>query len=124
MKKPKPTSPPIFDRVQVILDSAKSHAARSVNTTQVVANWLIGREIVEEQQQGVKRAGYAKRVLQKLADELKSKGWKGYAEASLYLCRQFYLSYPELPGSRILYALRRKSGPAGVDKLATQCVAN
>ena len=42
MKKlaPKPT---VFDRVQTILDSAQSHAARTVNTTQVVANWLIGR---------------------------------------------------------------------------------
>lgn len=49
-------------------------------------------------------------MVRELAADLKEKGWKGYAEASLYLCRQFYLSYPELPGSPILYALRRKSG--------------
>ena len=29
-------------------------AARSVNTTHVVANWLIGREIVEEEQKGTR----------------------------------------------------------------------
>jgi predicted nuclease of restriction endonuclease-like (RecB) superfamily len=108
MKKPKPASPPIFDRVQIILESAHSHAARSVNTTQVVANWLIGREIVEEQQQGAKRAGYGARVLPELARHLKERSIKGYSEQALRFCRQFYQSYPDLPGDPICYALRSK----------------
>jgi hypothetical protein len=49
MKKPSPQEPSVYDRVHVILESAQTYAARSVNTTQVVANWLVGREIVEEQ---------------------------------------------------------------------------
>ena len=106
----KSASPPILDRVQVILDSAQSHAARSVNTTQVVANWLVGREIVEEQQQGAKRAGYGERIVPELALRLKEKGVKGYSEQALRFCRQFYLSYPELPGAPICYALRSKLG--------------
>ena len=77
-KKASLNTPAIFDRVQVILDSAQSHAARSVNTTQVVANWLVGREIVEEQQQGAKRAGYGTDVIAKLAADLKSDGATGY----------------------------------------------
>jgi predicted nuclease of restriction endonuclease-like (RecB) superfamily len=110
MKKPKPADPKIFDRVQVILDSAQSHAARSVNTTQVVANWLIGREIVEEQQQGAKRAGYGEQVMSKLAADLKRQGRKGYGELALNLCRQFFLAYPSFPGETILYALRKEFG--------------
>jgi predicted nuclease of restriction endonuclease-like (RecB) superfamily len=106
MKKPKPAAPAIFDRVQVILDSAQTHAARSVNTTQVVANWLIGREIVEEQQQGAKRAGYGEKVISNLAADLQKQGRKGYGKASLKFCRQFFLSYPELDGGRIGYAVR------------------
>jgi len=47
----------IFERIRDILESARTNVARTVNTTQVMANWLIGREIVEEQQQGKKRAG-------------------------------------------------------------------
>jgi hypothetical protein len=50
MKAPKPTA--IYDRIRGILESARSNIARSVNSTQVVANWLIGREIVEEEQGG------------------------------------------------------------------------
>ena len=40
---------PIYERIREILESARTTVARSVNTTQVVANWLIGREIVEEE---------------------------------------------------------------------------
>ena len=108
MKKLPPSSPTVFDRVQVILDSAQTHAARSVNTTQVVANWLIGREIVEEQQQGAKRAGYGEKILPELASRLKAKGVKGYSEQALRFCRQFYKTYPDLPGAQICYALRSK----------------
>ncbi|WDT82869.1 MAG: hypothetical protein MPW14_24975 (plasmid) [Candidatus Manganitrophus sp.] len=42
------------------MESARAGAARSVNTAQVMSNWLIGREIVEEEQRGKKRAGYGK----------------------------------------------------------------
>ncbi|GEP46133.1 PDDEXK nuclease domain-containing protein [Brevifollis gellanilyticus] len=112
MKKPSAAKESVFNRVQVILASAQSHAARSVNTCQVVANWLIGREIVEEQQQGAKRAGYGERVVSELAAGLRQEGIRGYGELTLRLCRQFYLSYPDLPGVAICYALRNKSEKA------------
>ena len=114
MKKLKPSAPTVFDRVQVILDSAQTQAARSVNSTQVVANWLVGREIVEEQQHGARRAGYGERVIANLAIQLQECGRRGYGELTLNLCRQFYLAYPELPGGRILYALRKESAPAAI----------
>jgi hypothetical protein len=45
----------LYDRIREILESARATAARSVNTAQVVANWLIGRELVEEEQKGRKK---------------------------------------------------------------------
>ncbi len=42
----------LYERIRQILESARTNVSRTVNTTQVVANWLIGREIVEEEQQG------------------------------------------------------------------------
>ena len=51
---------PLYERIRQILESARSNVARTVNSTQVVANWLIGREIVEEEQKGQKRAGYTR----------------------------------------------------------------
>jgi hypothetical protein len=43
---------PLYERIRQILESAWTNMARTVNTTQVVVNWLIGREIVEEEQNG------------------------------------------------------------------------
>ena len=50
--RPKIKSAPLYSRIREILDSARSSVARSVNTTQVVANWLVGREIVDDEQRG------------------------------------------------------------------------
>ena len=41
--------PSLYARVRKIIESARTRAARSVNTAQVAANWLIGREIVEDE---------------------------------------------------------------------------
>ena len=51
-KPPGKLSGALYGRVCQILESARTSAARSVNTAQVVANWMVGREIVEEEQQG------------------------------------------------------------------------
>ncbi|MCK9420189.1 MAG: hypothetical protein M0R70_12500 [Nitrospirae bacterium] len=40
---------------------------------QVVANWLIGREIVEEEQQGSKKAQYGKKLITDLSDPIGSR---------------------------------------------------
>ena len=116
MKKPARSRPSVYDRVQFILASAQDYTARSVNTAQVVANWLIGREIIEEQQQGSKRAGYGVQITSSLAERLNGNGVRGYGELSLRHCRQFYQTFPILPGEEICYALRNES--AGSKTLA------
>ena len=58
----KPDSPP-FDRVATILEQARANVVRSVNNEMVIAYWLVVREIVEEEQQGEKRAGHGKRLI-------------------------------------------------------------
>lgn len=92
----KPASPPLFDRIRDILESARSNVARSVNTAQVVANWLIGREIVEEEQQGKRRAEYGQQVVAQLSASLTAAYGRGWSVQSLSYMRQFYLSYPQL----------------------------
>ena len=108
----------VYHRVQQILVSAQNHAARSVNTAQVVANWLIGGEIVEEQQSGAKRAGYGEKVVARLAQQLRDDGVPGYGNIALKLCRQFYLAFPHLPGRGTGYAVRNQSeGSTGRAKI-------
>jgi len=92
----------IFARIRDILESARTNIVRSVNTTQVVANWLIGREIVEEQQQGEKRAGYGKSLLIELSLQLKNTFGRGFSVDNLEAFRQFYFEYPELISETLL----------------------
>lgn len=106
---------PLYKRVQAILEQAQETAARSVNTAQVVANWLIGREIVEDEQQGAQKADYGKRVLHKLSASLHKKYGNGYSVDNLELFRRFFLNYPSLLGNEISDAVRRKSVEASDD---------
>ena len=87
---------PLFARVREILDAARVNIVRSVNTSQVVANWLIGREIVEEEQRGKQRADYGRKVLADLSTRLGREYGRGYSVDNLEAFRQFYLEYPRL----------------------------
>ena len=99
----------LFHRIRQILDSARANVGRSINTTHVYANWLIGREIVEEEQRGKRRAGYGKRLIEELSLKLRTNYGSGYSIQSLWLIRQFYLTYPQLlQGTHIPPALRRE----------------
>ena len=84
-------SPALYARVREILAAARAGISRPVNTTQVVANWLIGREIVEAEQRGAKRAEYGKQIVEELAVRLQGDFGKGYSALNLWLFRRFYL---------------------------------
>jgi predicted nuclease of restriction endonuclease-like (RecB) superfamily len=113
----------LYGRVREILDAARTGIARTVNTTQVMANWLIGREIVEEEQRGKRRAGYGTALLGELAERLRAEFGSGYGVDNLELFRRFYAEYPQLladmavpsvdaTAANISDAPRRKSGAA------------
>lgn len=103
-------TPRLYDRIRNILESARTGVARTVNTTQVVANWLIGREIVEEEQAGKRRAVYGAEMLRDLAARLKADFGSGYGVDNLELFRRFYLEYSHLLSGANSDAARRKSG--------------
>jgi predicted nuclease of restriction endonuclease-like (RecB) superfamily len=97
----------IYGRIREILESARAGVARTVNTTQVMANWLIGREIVEEEQRGKRRADYGALLIEELSQRLQADFERGFTIRNLETFRQFYLNYPELAG--IPHALRAES---------------
>ena len=104
-----PAALALYGRVRDILQAARNQAARSVNTAQVVANWLIGREIVEDEQRGQHRADYGARLLAGLSSQLSVDFGRGYSVDNLEAFRQFYIDYPQL----ISETVSRKLGHAG-----------
>jgi predicted nuclease of restriction endonuclease-like (RecB) superfamily len=59
----------------------------------VTAYWLIGREIVEEEQKGQERAKYGSYLLSELSFRLTNKYGKGFSIGNLKHIRQFYIAY-------------------------------
>jgi len=111
--KPKVATGTLYDRIRDILESARANVARTVNTTQVVANWFIGREIVEEEQRGKRRAEYGLQLVAQLSKKLTLTYGVGWSAQNLFYMKQFYQSYPRLlPEGGILHAARGESSPA------------
>lgn len=88
--------PGLLAAVRLIWEQARSHAARTVNTAMVKANWLIGRQIVEAQQAGKTRAGYGEELLASLSEALRAEYGSGFSVTGLQHMRAFYLGYPRL----------------------------
>ncbi len=86
----------LLTRIRLIWESARTQAARSVNTAHVRANWLIGQQIVEAEQGGARRAGYGKALLKTLSEQLSGEYGDGFSVSALQYMRGFFLGYPEL----------------------------
>ncbi len=92
------TATSLFERVVSILEEARSQVVRSVNTSAVLANWLIGREIVRDLQGGDVRAGYGKKLIDDLSEQLTVKYGQGFSSTNLKYFRLFYSAYaPQSP---------------------------
>jgi hypothetical protein len=64
----------------------------------------VGLYIVEYEQHGADRAEYGEKLYKKIATKLQNRGIKGLQERNLYLCKDFYRTYPN-----ILQSLTAKS---------------
>ena len=91
--------------VRTLLSQARQATARAVNTAMVTTYWMIGRRIVEEEQNGKDKAAYGQQILQKLSAALESEFGNGFSYANLRNMRQFYLTYPS---EEICYTLCSK----------------
>jgi len=86
--------PDLYKRIRQIIDSARGRIAATVDVEMVQAYWLVGREIVEEEQKGEKRASYGTALLASLTAKLTQHYGRGFDETNLRKIRQFYLCFP------------------------------
>jgi predicted nuclease of restriction endonuclease-like (RecB) superfamily len=85
----------LMGRVVSILDQARAQVVRSVNSSMVIAYWLIGREIVQAAQGGEERADYGRQVLAVVSATLTKKYGRGYSVTNLTYFRLFYQAYAD-----------------------------
>lgn len=85
----------IRDMRRIVTD-ARQKAYSAINSAMVEAYWLMGKRIVEEQQQGRERADYGTELLKELSKALTKEFGKGFSVPSLYNYRLFYQTFPEI----------------------------
>jgi predicted nuclease of restriction endonuclease-like (RecB) superfamily len=79
-----------------IHQQSQAFAAKAVNISLTLRNWLVGRQIEVYERQGADRANYGDKLMDLLAKRLIQEGWKRCDRRELYRFRQFYLNYPQI----------------------------
>jgi len=88
-----------------------AEAAKAVNVSLTLRNWLIGWHIAEYELGGEDRGQYGERLFAELANRLTSVGLSNCNRRQLYRYRDFYRTYPVFVG--MLSAQLRPLLPAG-----------
>lgn len=101
-----------IEDVRNIISIAKEHTYKTANLMIVVSNWLVGRRIVLQEQNGKDRAEYGKRIISIASKELTRTFGKGYGETTLKNFRKFYQQFSNLQIRQPLLAEFEKRTPA------------
>jgi predicted nuclease of restriction endonuclease-like (RecB) superfamily len=96
------------DDMRNIISTAKEHTYKTANLMIVVSNWLVGRRIVLQEQNGKDRAEYGKRIISIASQELTRSFGKGYGETTLRNYRKFYLQFCDMQIQQPLLAEFKK----------------
>lgn len=99
----------LYSRVTSHIEQARNRIQKTVDSEMVKAYWLIGQDIVKEEQHGKERAEYGKTILKNLSAKLQNKYVRGFGVDTLEQARKFYLTYQPLDENKKSDALRRKS---------------
>ncbi|MFD2145732.1 DUF1016 N-terminal domain-containing protein [Mucilaginibacter antarcticus] len=75
----------LFRSVRELIENARTQVVRNVNTTMLYTNYTISQMIVEEEQQGSDRAGYAETVVKDLNISLTATYGKGFPNETLII---------------------------------------
>ncbi len=82
-----------IEEIKKIVRSARGKAYTAINYAQVEQNWLIGKRIVEQEQNGAERAEYGAYILHTLSEILTAEFGQGFSIRNLKNFRRFYLEY-------------------------------
>jgi predicted nuclease of restriction endonuclease-like (RecB) superfamily len=85
----------LLGQISAVYKTGQQRALQAVNAVLTETYWQIGRDIVEFEQGGQRRADYGKGLLEQLSRDLTLHHGKGFSRSNLIRMRQFYLVYPK-----------------------------
>ena len=83
----------IYNQISNVITENKAKMVYQINNTLIETNFMIGKIIVENEQNGNIRADYGKDILKKLSKKLTNKFGTGFSLSGLYNMRLFYIRY-------------------------------
>lgn len=86
----------LINQIGELLQKGREQVAKSANTILVQTYWLIGRHIVEFEQNGNEKADYGSKLLDKIAKDLTKHYGKGFSRSNVFQIRQFYLRFSKI----------------------------
>lgn len=98
--------------IRSIVSTARTYTYKTANQMIVISNWLVGRRIVIQEQNGAERAEYGKHVIEIASDALTKTFGKGYGVTTLRNYRKFYLTFKDITIQQPLLAVFKKALPA------------
>ena len=98
----------LFEHISKLIDEAHNHIKTTVNTVMAYTYYGVGKYIIEDEQQGEKRASYGKAVLKNLSMRLTDKYGTGWSVATLKNAKKFYSVYSEKTNG--VYPIENKKG--------------
>lgn len=81
--------------IKDIISSGRKVAYNAANKAMVLTYWNVGKRIVEQEQNGKKRAEYGKALIEVLSEELTKEYGKSFSKRNLQYFRKFYLAFPD-----------------------------
>ncbi len=86
----------IYEEIRILLNSARESIVSNVNSTMTKTYFMIGKRIVEEEQNGNERAEYGEKLIKNLSLRLSKEFGKGFSKRNLWQMKQFFLSYSKV----------------------------
>lgn len=95
MKLQQPKYNELINKIGVLLEKGRKKAAQTVNTILLQTYWLVGRHIVEFEQDGEEKAEYGTFLFERLSKDLTQLYGQGFSRANLLYMRKIYLTFPK-----------------------------
>ena len=83
----------VYAEISNLLKEARKSIVSNINTTMTKTYFLIGKRIVEEEQNGNERAVYGENLIKTLSKRLTEEFGKGFSATNLKQMKSFYVAY-------------------------------
>jgi len=88
----------LYSQAISIIDNGRENIVSSIYKETTKSYYLLGKLIVEDEQQGKEKAGYGKNIIKNLSKKLTLKYGKGFSKTTLWDCQKFYTKLQSLTG--------------------------